>query len=169
MRLVSPTPARRTRRAARGMTLVELMVAIAVVGVLLATAGPYLGDYVINSRLREAGNLVFSEALIAQSEAIKRNTVVQLMTNGTSVQVLDMTVPATPVVLRERTLQGNVSAPAASANFGSEGRPTPFGSSLSVNFSISGLTCSTELRCPGLRVNAGGAVRLCSNHQVSCP
>jgi len=29
-------------------------------------------------------------------------------------------------------------------------------------------TCSTELRCPGLRVDAGGAMRLCGNHLDSC-
>lgn len=150
------------------MTLVELMVAITIVGVLLATAAPFFGDYVANSRLREAGNLVFSEALMAQSEAIKRNTTVRLSTNGASVQVLDLTVPGTPVVLRERTLQGNVTAPTATADFGSEGRPTPFGTSVALNFSLTGFSCSTELRCPGLRIDAGGAVRLCANHQVNC-
>ena len=93
--------------------------------VLAATAGPYLGDYVTNSRLREAGNLLLTETLMAQSEAIKRNTTIRLSTDGQAVQVLDMTVPGAPVVLRERTLPAPVAAPAATLDFAGEGRPTP--------------------------------------------
>ncbi len=159
---------RRSATAARGFTLVELMVGIAVLAVLATTAAPYLGDMVVNSRLRESGNLLFTEALMAQSEAVKRNTTVRVSTNGVSVQVLDMTVPATPVVLRARTLTSNVTAPVASFDFGPEGRPAPFGTAVSVNLSTSSTACSADVRCPGLRVDAGGAMRLCGNHQVSC-
>lgn len=152
----------------RGMTLVELMVGIAVLAVLVAAAGPYMGDMVINSRLRESGNLLFSEALMAQSEAVKRNTTVRVSTNSASVQVLDMTVPASPVVLRTRTMPANVIAPTATFDFGPEGRPAPFGTAVSVNLTMSGAACSDDVRCPGLRVDAGGATRLCPNHLVSC-
>lgn len=150
------------------MTLVELMVGIAVLAILVATAAPYMGDMVVNSRLRESGNLLFSEALLAQSEAVKRNTTVRVSTSGGTVQVLDMTVPATPVVLRTRTMPGTVSAATAAFDFGPEGRPTPFGTAVSVNLSMADATCSTDVRCPGLRVDAGGAMRLCGNHQVNC-
>lgn len=151
-------------RRARGLTLIELMVAIAVVAVLMAAAVPYLGDYVINSRLREGGNLVFTEALMAQSEAIKRNLTIQLSTNGSRVQVIEIADDDTTTVLRERTLPGNVTAPTQTFNFGPEGRPEPLGSALTMNFSASGVTCSDDLRCPGLRIDSGGAIRLCGNH-----
>lgn len=151
----------------RGMTLVELMVALTVMGFLLASAAPFFGDYIINSRLREGGNLVLTEALMAQSEAIKRNTTIRLSTSLDSVRTLDMTDPLAPVVLRERTLAGGVSAPTATLDFGTEGRPVPFGTSASINLSLPGSTCSGDLRCPGLRVDAGGAIRLCGNQQ-SC-
>jgi type IV fimbrial biogenesis protein FimT len=156
------------RRSSRGMTLVELMVGLAVLAVLATTAAPYMGDMVINSRLRESGNLLFSESLMAQSEAVKRNTTVRVSTAGNSVQVLDVTIPAAPVVLRTRTLPANVSAPTATFDFGPEGRPAPFGTAVSVNLGISGTTCSVDVRCPGLRIDAGGAMRLCGNHQVNC-
>ena len=151
----------------RGLTLVELMVALAIGALLLATAAPYFGDYMSNSRLRENGNLLFTEALIAQSEAIKRNTTVRLSTTGSTIQVIDMSVAGAPVTLRERATSGGVSLPTASVNFGSQGRPVPFGTSASIDVSASGITCSGDLRCPGLRVDAGGAVRLCGN-QLSC-
>lgn len=150
------------------MTLVELLVGIAVLAILATAAAPYLGDYVINSRLREAGNLLFTESLIAQSEAVKRNTTVRVTTSGSTVQVLDMTVPAAPVVLRTRTLTQSVVAPDATFDFGPEGRPAPFGTSVAINLSMNGITCSSDQRCPGLRVDAGGAMRLCGNFQVNC-
>ena len=161
MRRLSPG-----RRGQHGVTLIELMVALVVMGVLIASAGPFFGDYVTNSRLREGGNTVLTEALMAQSEAIKRNTTIRLATTGDSVRTLDVTDPLAPVVLRERTLAGGVSAATATLDFGSEGRPTPFGTAGSIDLSIAGVTCSADLRCPGLRVDAGGAMRLCGNQLV---
>jgi type IV fimbrial biogenesis protein FimT len=166
MRLLNPCPGPGAARQ-RGLTLIELMVAITILGLLLVSAVPFFGDYATNSRLREAGNLLLTETLAAQSEAIKRNTVIRLATDGTKVRVQDLTNADSPVLLRERTLPLNVTAPAASVDFGSEGRPTPFGTAIAINLSISGITCSADLRCPGLRVDAGGGTRLCGNHQ-SC-
>ncbi len=156
-------------RHQRGFTLIELLVAMVVLAILSSAAAPYLGDMVVNSRLREAGNLLFTETLIAQSEAVKRNTRVRVSTNGDTVQVLDMSNASGPITLRTRTFANGVTAPTASFDFGGEGRPTPFGTAVSINLGGTNVSCSADLRCPGLRVDAGGAARLCSNHQVSCP
>ena len=152
----------------RGFTLVELMVGIAIAAAMLKVGAPFFGDYVVNSRLREGGNLMFTEALVAQSEAVKRNTRVRLSSTGSTLQVLDMSVPATPVVLRERTFNGAVTAPVGTLDFGSNGQTVPFGTSLAANLGSSGVTCSSDLRCPGLRVDAGGAIRLCGNYLSGC-
>ena len=149
------------------MTLIELMVGLAIAASLLTAAAPYFADYGTNSRLREGGNTVLTEALFAQSEAIKRNRVMRLSTAGAAVQVLDMTVPATPVVLRERTLAGGVTAATATVDFSSQGWPVDF-TSAAINLAMSGITCSGDLRCPGLRVDAGGALRLCGNYLSGC-
>lgn len=151
----------------RGLTLIEAMVALAIAAFLALSAAPYFSDYVANSRLRESGNLLYAEALAAQAEAIKRNTTVRLSTSGSTVQVLDMTVVASPVTLRERQLASGVTAATSTVNFGAEGRPVPFGDSRSIDLSYSSASCSSDYRCPGLRVEAGGAVRLCANHLVS--
>lgn len=157
------------RAATRGVTLVELMVGLAVMAVLVAAAGPFMGDLVVNSRLRESGNTLFAEALMAQSEAIKRNTTVRVTTTGgDTVQVHDMTNPGTPVLLRQRTMAAGATVPNGTFSFGPEGRPVPFGTAVSVNLGLSGGSCSADLRCPGLRIDAGGATRLCANHQVNC-
>lgn len=151
------------------MTLIELLVAIAVLAVLVAAGAPFFGDMIVNARLREAGNVLLAETLMAQSEAVKRNGTVRVSTNASTVQVIDVTVPAAPVVLRTRTLVQSVAAPAATFDFSSDGRPTPFGTAVALNLSLSGALCSSDVRCPGLRVEAGGAVRLCGNHlEASC-
>jgi len=153
---------------ARGLTLIELMVGLTIVAFLLMAAAPFFGDYIRNSRLREAGNALLGEALFAQSEAIKRNTTVRLSTNGVTLQVIDRSDPLVDVVLRERTLAGNVTAPVATLDYGTEGRPVPFGTAGSINLSMTGEVCSDDTRCPGLRVDAGGATRLCGNHLHDC-
>jgi type IV fimbrial biogenesis protein FimT len=153
---------------ARGLTLIELMVGLTIGAFLLMAAAPFFGDYIRNSRLREAGNALLGEALFAQSEAIKRNTTVRLSTNGVTLQVIDRSDPLVDVVLRERTLAGNVTAPVATLDYGTEGRPVPFGTAGSINLSMTGEVCSDDTRCPGLRVDAGGATRLCGNHLHDC-
>lgn len=151
-----------------GLTLVELMVALAIAGLLVVAAAPYYADYGNNSRLRESGNTVYSEALAAQSEAIKRNRVVRLSTASSTVQVIDLTDPANPVVLRTRTLANGVTAATGSIDFGSQGWPTNL-TAVAINLSSSVASCSADLRCPGLRVEAGGAIKLCGNQLENCP
>jgi type IV fimbrial biogenesis protein FimT len=152
----------------RGLTLIELMVGLTISAFLMMVAAPFFGDYIRNSRLREAGNVLLGEALFAQSEAIKRNTTVRLSTDGATLQVIDRSVAGADVLLRERTLSGSVVAPVATLDFGTEGRPMPFGTSVAIDLSMTGMACSDDTRCPGLRVDAGGATRLCGNHQVNC-
>ena len=79
----------RQLNTARGLTLIELMVGLTIAAFLLMAAAPFFGDYIRNSRLREAGNALLGEALFAQSEAIKRNTTVRLSTSGATLQVID--------------------------------------------------------------------------------
>lgn len=157
-------------RGARGLTLIELMVGLAVLAVLIAAGAPFMGDMVVNSRLRESGNLLYTETMMAQSEAIKRNTLVRVtVPSSDTVRVHDMSNAASPVLLRERTLPAGAALPTTTNfSFGPEGRPEPFGTAVAVNVGLSSGTCSDDLRCPGLRIDAGGAVRLCPNYLVSC-
>jgi len=74
--LVDPGQDVRHLSVERGVTLIELMVTIAIGGILLTVGAPMLSDYIANSRLRAAGEALLSEALYAQQEAIKRNGVV---------------------------------------------------------------------------------------------
>jgi type IV fimbrial biogenesis protein FimT len=67
-----------SRRAQRGFTLIESMVAIAVVMVLMAIAIPSYRDASYRSQLRAAANDLVTTAHFARSEAIKRNAPVTM-------------------------------------------------------------------------------------------
>jgi len=155
-------------RAQAGLTLIELLVAMTIASVLIMAAAPSFQDYISNSRLRENGNAVYSQVLFAQSEAIKRNNVVRLaVVGGTTLRVTDRSDPVNEVLVRETELTSGVTADVATIDFGGEGRPLNFAAA-AINLSTAGQTCSSEIRCPGLRVDGGGAIRLCGDYTYNC-
>ncbi len=150
----------------RGLTLIELMIGMVITVILLGMAAPYLGDYITNSRLRESGNSLMADTLFAQSEALKRNGIVRLSVATSSVQILDM-APATPVVIRSRNFTDGINATVTTLDFGSDGMTRPRGTEATIDSTSPGVTCSAELRCPRVLIDAGGNVRLCGN-KLSC-
>jgi type IV fimbrial biogenesis protein FimT len=67
------------RGRARGFTLTELMIALAVLGVLAAVGVPAMRDMIVGGRIRSAASDLYESMLIARSEAIKRNTEVRVV------------------------------------------------------------------------------------------
>jgi type IV fimbrial biogenesis protein FimT len=59
-----------------GMTLVELMVALAIVALVLAFAGPSAKTWIQNTQLRNAAEALLGGVQQARIEALKRNTTV---------------------------------------------------------------------------------------------
>lgn len=75
-----------SRRRASGFTLIELVVTLAVFGVLLALAMPALRDLVINTRLSTASSEMQTALGLARNEAITRHQSVSVCpsANGTT-------------------------------------------------------------------------------------
>ena len=69
-----------------GFSLIELMIAISILGVLMAIAVPSFNDAMLGSKLRSYSNNFLASTYQARGEAIKRNAVVNLCasSNGTS-------------------------------------------------------------------------------------
>jgi type IV fimbrial biogenesis protein FimT len=65
-------------RRTSGFTLLELMLTLAVVGVIVALAIPNFREFILNSRLTGAANDLLASTQLARSEAIKRQRTVAL-------------------------------------------------------------------------------------------
>lgn len=65
----------RMDRSRAGLTVVELMVAVAIIGVLLAVSGLKIGPWLENGRLKAAARGAAGAFSLARSEAIRRGEV----------------------------------------------------------------------------------------------
>lgn len=73
------------KRASKGFTLLELMVVLAIAGVLMAVGIPAMGDFIRNSRITSAANDVMAALHFTRSESIKRRQPVTLCTSASAV------------------------------------------------------------------------------------
>ena len=62
----------------QGFTLIELVITVALIGVLLALGIPQLSSGITNSRIRTAAEGLVNGMQLARSEAVRRNTPVDL-------------------------------------------------------------------------------------------
>ena len=151
----------RTTRPAQGFTLVELMVTVAVLGILAMIAVPSMTSLVSTSRVKGQAEEVTSLMQVARSEAIRRNQRVTACASasGTSCSasanrfVVFSADPANPAVMeivREITLPSSM---------------TITGPGSGVVFKASGITdgvekyevsTSADQRC--LTVSVGGVI-----------
>lgn len=69
-------------RRQSGFTLIELMVTIAILGILSVTAVPMMQGYAAASRVTAATNELLATMAHARGEAIRRGTTVTITANG---------------------------------------------------------------------------------------
>jgi type IV fimbrial biogenesis protein FimT len=67
-----------------GFTLVEMIVAVAIVAILLAVGIPSMRDLINSQRVRAAASGLYSDLTYARAEAIKRNAQVQVVRGASS-------------------------------------------------------------------------------------
>ncbi len=73
-----------SRRPMKGLSLIELMVVLSVIGVMLMLAAPGFGNWTRNSRIRTIAEEVQNGLRLAQAEAVNRNRRVAFVrTNAT--------------------------------------------------------------------------------------
>jgi type IV fimbrial biogenesis protein FimT len=72
-------------RNTSGFTLLELMVVLAIAGILMAVAIPAMGNFVRNGRITAAANDVMAALHFTRSEATKRRQPVTLCTSNDTI------------------------------------------------------------------------------------
>ena len=73
------------KRAQVGFTLLELMVVLAIAGILMAVGIPAMGNFLRNGRITAAANDVMAALHFTRSEAIKRRQPVTLCTSNDTI------------------------------------------------------------------------------------
>lgn len=68
----------------RGVTLIELTVALAVAVLMIAVAVPSYQSFIANQRVKAASQALYASMLLARAEAIKRNADVTVTRSGSS-------------------------------------------------------------------------------------
>ncbi|WP_295645807.1 prepilin-type N-terminal cleavage/methylation domain-containing protein [uncultured Methylibium sp.] len=81
--MLNRRPAVVTPQRVRGFTLIELVVTVALLGILLALAAPGFGTWINNTRVRTVSDALQNGVRQAQAEAVRRNrTAVFYLTNA---------------------------------------------------------------------------------------
>jgi len=149
-----------------GMTLVELMVSLTIIGIVVGLGVPAFRDYLNNSKIRAAGDSITAGLNRARMEAIMRNTPVVFTPNATGWQIV-ITATGQVVAQSESAQFGSnlATAPsAASISFNGRGRTTSVANfTLGISSPVSGACAAVggTIRCLQVEVSTSGQVKLC--------
>ncbi len=176
---------------ARGFSLIELMVTLAVMGILALLAAPAMSRYTENAKVHATAEMFYASVQQARTEAIRRNAPVELVLTTQSptaanVETTGLDVAGPNWMIRQAPASSSGSHLFIEGKAGAEGGGRSGGTSVviaasasslafntlgaldaaaavAVNFSSQGGTCapSGDTRCLRVVVSTGGQARLC--------
>ena len=118
---------RRALSAIRGLTAIEMLVAMVIIAILMTLAAPSFGRYVATQRLRNASYDLVTAMLIARSEAIKRNTPIDVIKVGDDWNA-GWQVKSGSTVIREQSAYSKIrisnTATLSTITYSNDGRPS---------------------------------------------
>ena len=136
-----PGAAEAVCRRARGFTLIELMVTVAVLGILAAVAAPSLIAFVNANRLNGTAGEMTASLQLARSEAIRRNARVTVCSSADGTTCSGSTDWDRWIVIGQDNVSGNSDVIRDQV---SSGEMQLSGSSARIEFSPSGLVNAEE-------------------------
>lgn len=165
-------------RHTRGVTLIELMIGISIIGLLLTLAMPSYQVWLINTQIRTTAESIQQGLLKTRQEAVHRNAAMQFVMTGTSWTIGCVTVTdACPALIESKSAQEGVTSPITVTPPGSttvvfsplgvRSTPAPAAGDLVIGVDSAALN-ATDSRELQITVNAGGGVRMCDPN-VSSP
>ena len=87
-----------TMAAARGFTIIELLVGLTLLAVLLGLGAPAMGTYLQNSKLATAAASYYTGLQTARTEAIRRNTQAEFVLTDTAGSASAVANSLTPTI-----------------------------------------------------------------------
>jgi type IV fimbrial biogenesis protein FimT len=102
-------------RRQRGVSLIELMVGIAILGILAALALPSYTAWIQNTKIRTAAESIQNGLQIARAEAVKRNTPVQFVLGASSAWTVSCVTAAQCADLTDGVIQTREASEGSSA------------------------------------------------------
>lgn len=168
-----------------GVTLIELLLTVAIMGVLAAIAAPSFNSWIQNSQIRNAANSIQDGLQHARTEAVRRNTATQFVFGDGSSWTMgcvnsNESCPATIESRASTEGSGNVvvAPDEDTITYNGLGRVVPVpGSDINIDVSNpNGGACiasAGSMRCLRVVVSAGGQIRMCdpslpSNNPRGC-
>jgi type IV fimbrial biogenesis protein FimT len=159
----------------RGVTILETLIVVAIIGLMLAAGVPLASDYVANARIRGVAEQFRDGLNRTRLEAIRRNATVNFVPNATGWSVVVPAVGQTPAVtVASRAPYSAETAVTATPSadqiaFNGYGRLTTAGP-FTVELTQTGGTCAASggtARCLTVSALRGGNVRMCDPAQAS--
>lgn len=160
-----------------GVTLIELMIGLAIVGLLMALGLPSFFTFLQNTQVRNAADSIQNGLQVARAEAIRRNALVSFTLNGPdSTWSVDVNDPAQNVEKHSGS-EGAVNAQVAVTpgslplviTFDGLGKANLTAlQTIEVTNPVGG-ACGTgagQIRCLNVTVAVGGTIKMC-DPQVS--
>lgn len=161
-----------TRRFQRGLNIIEMMIAIAIISMLLVFAVPMYRVWLQNSQLRASAESIMSALQFARTEAVRLNepqgvSFALAGNDWTVARVSDASILRQGAGADLATNASVAADPAANTTvvFTALGRTNP---AVNVNFNISHVNSADkcvadggDIRCLRVQVRRGGLVRLC--------
>ena len=114
-----------SRSGIGGFTLVELLVGMALVGVLIALGAPSMSNYLQNSKIANATSGYYSAIQTARTEAIRRNVLTEFVLTDAPFSSMAPASAARSWAVRASYTSGFVRVDAKDAGEGEGNRATP--------------------------------------------
>lgn len=124
---------RRSRALARGFTITETMVTVAVLVILIGLATPSFREIILAQGVKTASFDVFSGLVLARSEAVTRNTTVTVVPSGGNwSDGWTISDSSGEVVKRQDRMPQVIISGPSSVTYNGAGRVTTGGTSISL-------------------------------------
>lgn len=155
------------RVSARGFSLIELLVALAVFGILILAAMPSYSSWLQSTKVRNTAESMLSGLQLARSEALRRNTSVEFAIGANSDWTVAVATPPETIQTRPSGQGSHGTAvtvtPAAATRvtFNSLGRIVPNANGSAPFTQLDFDVPDSDARVLRLVLGTGGRARMC--------